>query len=439
MNLDYNIFLEVAVIPLDIMICVFLHLRYTKRSMVNVAFKRFALCVTIADIIDVITAVVTSAKALVPNPVHYLFNTVDSMLAAATGMAFFLYIHAYVKSDFSKRTSLFFLPLIIDYILLLTNPFTHLVFEYDIAGNYIHRELFAVCAYGFPIFIFLMACVYMLSHWKDYKRSQIFTMVAAMVIAGVLFLLQMLFFDNMLITFFVTSLGIFIIYLSLESPDYEKLLDTMEQLHESQAREAASEAKARLSQEVMLALSQAVDAKDHYTNGHSMRVAEYSREIAKRLGKPEQECEDIFCMGLLHDVGKIGVHEDILNKRGKLTDEEFAAIKSHTMVGYEILRTITEIPGLSTGARWHHERYDGKGYPDRLMGIEIPEEARIICVADCYDAMTSKRSYSSPRPQNEVRDEIERCKGTHFDPEIADAMIAVIDDDREYLLREVVT
>ena len=144
-------------------------------------------------------------------------------------------------------------------------------------------------------------------------------------------------------------------------------------------------------------------------------------------------------MGLLHDVGKIGVHEDILNKRGKLTDEEFAAIKSHTMVGYEILRTITEIPGLSTGARWHHERYDGKGYPDRLMGIEIPEEARIICVADCYDAMTSKRSYSSPRPQNEVRDEIERCKGTHFDPEIADAMIAVIDDDREYLLREVVT
>ena len=191
-----------------------------------------------------------------------------------------------------------------------------------------------------------------------------------------------------------------------------------------------------LSQEVMMALSKAVDAKDHYTNGHSQRVAKYSREIARRMGKSMEEVEDIYAMGLLHDVGKIGVSEAIINKKTRLTDDEYAQIKDHTIMGYEILKVITEIPGLATGARWHHERYDGRGYPDRLSGTNIPEEARIICVADCYDAMTSNRSYSKVRPQWEVRAEILRCRGTQFDPEIADIMIAMIDDDVDYRMSE---
>ena len=436
MNLDYNIFLEVAVIPLDIIICVFLQIRYSKRSKVNQAFKQFAVVVTIANIFDVVTAVVTSAKAAVPNGVHYLFNTVDSMFAAAAAMTFAYYVYSYLRGGIKNWSLLYHTLVVVDYLLLLTNPFTHLVFEYDEAGNYIHKELFILVAYGFPILIFLLGSVYMMIHWKDYKLSQVYTMIASMVGAGIIFFLQMVFFDDMLITFFVASLGVLIIYLSLETPDYEKLIETMQELHDAKEREAASKAKERLSQEIMLALSQAVDAKDHYTNGHSLRVAEYSRAIAKRAGKSEAECEDIFCMGLLHDVGKIGVHEDILNKEGKLSDEEFAAIKTHPVVGYEILQTITEIPGLSTGARCHHERWDGKGYPDGLMGIEIPEEARIICIADCYDAMTSKRSYSVPKSQADVRAEIERCKGTQFDPDLADVMIAIIDDDKDYTLRE---
>ena len=436
MNLDYNIFLEVAVIPLDIIICVFLQIRYSKRSKVNQAFKRFAVVVTIANIFDVVTAVVTSAKAAVPNGVHYLFNTVDSMFAAAAAMTFAYYVYSYLRGGIKNWSLLYHTLVVVDYLLLLTNPFTHLVFEYDEAGNYIHKELFILVAYGFPILIFLLGSVYMMIHWKDYKLSQVYTMIASMVGAGIIFFLQMVFFDDMLITFFVASLGVLIIYLSLETPDYEKLIETMQELHDAKEREAASKAKERLSQEIMLALSQAVDAKDHYTNGHSLRVAEYSRAIAKRAGKSEAECEDIFCMGLLHDVGKIGVHEDILNKEGRLSDEEFAAIKTHPVVGYEILQTITEIPGLSTGARCHHERWDGKGYPDGLIGIEIPEEARIICIADCYDAMTSKRSYSVPKSQADVRAEIERCKGTQFDPDLADVMIAIIDDDKDYTLRE---
>lgn len=192
----------------------------------------------------------------------------------------------------------------------------------------------------------------------------------------------------------------------------------------------------RLTREMMLALSKTVDAKDHYTNGHSQRVADYAREIARRMGKNPEEQEKIYEMGLLHDIGKIGVSEEIINKTSRLTDEEFAKIKEHTVIGSAILRQISAMPELSDGARSHHERYDGRGYPDGLKGNEIPETARIICLADCYDAMTSTRTYSKPKAQEAVRAEILRCKGSQFDPVIADVMISMIDDDPEYTMHE---
>ena len=188
----------------------------------------------------------------------------------------------------------------------------------------------------------------------------------------------------------------------------------------------------RLSLEMMIALSKTVDAKDHYTNGHSGRVADYAAEIARRMGKSEAEQEKIYEMGLMHDIGKIGVSEGIINKSSRLTDDEFLEIKEHTLIGYSILSSITEMPDLSIGARYHHEKWNGTGYPDGLAGEELPEEARINCVADCYDAMTSTRTYSTPRAQEAVRAEIERCSGTQFDPKVAAVMIQMIDDDPEY-------
>lgn len=193
---------------------------------------------------------------------------------------------------------------------------------------------------------------------------------------------------------------------------------------------------AHLTYGFMLALAKAVDAKDTYTNGHSVRVAEYSKEIALRLGKSFQEQDEIYMMGILHDIGKIGVPEAIINKPGRLTDEEFAKIKTHPVTGHEILRNVTELPALATGARWHHERYDGRGYPDGLKGSEIPEEARIIAVADAYDAMTSKRSYREVMPQEKVREQILNGKGTQFDPKFADIMLAMIDEDKDYKMHE---
>ena len=212
----------------------------------------------------------------------------------------------------------------------------------------------------------------------------------------------------------------------------------LERMHRSMAQEIESKAAecASLSRHVVQTLAEAIDAKDTYTNGHSGRVAVYSREIAKRFGYSEKEQDDIYMMGLLHDVGKIGVPDEIINKPGKLTDQEFEAIKSHPVTGERILKKVKEMPKLSVGARWHHEKYDGTGYPDGLKGEEILEEARIIAVADAYDAMTSNRSYRGLLPQSKVREEIVRGKGTQFDPVFADIMIQMIDEDKDYLMHE---
>ena len=192
----------------------------------------------------------------------------------------------------------------------------------------------------------------------------------------------------------------------------------------------------KLTHEIMQSLANTIDAKDKYTNGHSQRVAEYSREIAKRAGKSEQEQEDIYYMGLLHDIGKIGIPDDIINKSGGLTDEEFDIIQNHPVIGAEILKDIHEIPGIDTGARWHHEKYDGSGYPDHLKGEEIPEIARLIGVADTYDAMASKRSYRDVMPQEKVYEEIKKGIGTQFDPVFAKIMLEMMDEDIHYDMRE---
>ena len=158
--------------------------------------------------------------------------------------------------------------------------------------------------------------------------------------------------------------------------------------------------------------------------------------IAARLGKNKEEQDEIYRAGLLHDVGKIRVPAEIINKPGKLTDEEYNVIKIHAVTGYHILRGVSNDSDIAVGAKYHHERYDGKGYPNGLSGDKIPEIARILCVADAYDAMASNRSYRNALPQEVVRSEIEKGKGTQFDPCIATVMLQMIDEDKEYRMKQ---
>ena len=174
--------------------------------------------------------------------------------------------------------------------------------------------------------------------------------------------------------------------------------------------------------------ARSIDAKDRYTNGHSLRVAEYSRELARRLGMTAADQERIYYIALLHDIGKIGIPDSVLNKPGKLTDEEREIIQNHPKIGGEILKKFTAIEGIAEGAKYHHERIDGKGYNSGLKGDEIPLIARIIGVADTYDAMSSDRPYRKALPSDFIVGELKRVSGTQLDPKIVPHMLRMIED-----------
>ena len=196
----------------------------------------------------------------------------------------------------------------------------------------------------------------------------------------------------------------------------EKLSDTYKQLEQAYM-------------ESIQTLRYTVEAKDTYTRGHSDRVSEYSVLIGNKLGLSDDDIKKLRIGGLFHDIGKIGVPDSILLKEGKLSDDEYSEIKNHPNIGAHILSTASIFKDIIPIVKHHHERYDGRGYPSQLAGDNIPYLARIAAVADTFDAMTSKRSYRDPLPLDYVISEFENCKGTQFDPNIADAFIDILKND----------
>lgn len=172
-----------------------------------------------------------------------------------------------------------------------------------------------------------------------------------------------------------------------------------------------------------------VEAKDPYTRGHSDRVAEYSVLIGEKLGLSENDLKILRIGGLFHDIGKIGIPDSILLKEAKLTDEEYSEIKNHPSIGAHILCNAQVFKDIIPIVKHHHERYDGRGYPGKLAGENIPYFARISAIADAFDAMTSKRTYRNSLPINIVRDEIEKNLGTQFDPELGRLFLSLIDNE----------
>ncbi len=171
-------------------------------------------------------------------------------------------------------------------------------------------------------------------------------------------------------------------------------------------------------------ISCALDAKDPYTHGHSLRVTLYSLILASKLGLTDSALEEIETAGLLHDIGKIGIPQSILCKTSKLTDEEFEIMKDHTGQGAKMIQNVKKLRAVASWLKSHHERWDGRGYPCGLKGTEIPLFARVIALADTYDAMTSTRPYRKALPHEVAIQEIKRCSGVQFDPELAEIFIA---------------
>ena len=205
--------------------------------------------------------------------------------------------------------------------------------------------------------------------------------------------------------------------LALENRDYQMHLELKVEEQSSKIRAAFFNA--------VTSLAYALEAKDVYTSGHSQRVTEISVAIAEEMKLPPETIEKVRLAGLVHDIGKIGIRESVLNKPASLTDEEFAHIRSHSEAGERILTPIIEDKEILKAVRHHHERYDGKGYPDGLKGDEVPLLARILAVADTFDAMTSKRPYRDALSHEAAYAEVERYRGTQFAPDAADAFLKI--------------
>ena len=191
---------------------------------------------------------------------------------------------------------------------------------------------------------------------------------------------------------------------------------------------AQAQLQIRMGNQTIMAIANTVDAKDERTSQHSLRVAEYSVQIARKMGYSRKECENLRKAASLHDIGKIAIPDNILNKPSRLTDEEYVKMKSHTWRGAEILKGFTLIEHIREGALYHHERYDGRGYPQGLKGEEIPMYGRIIGVADAFDAMTANRIYRNQMDISYVLNELKKGRGTQFDPNVVDVFLEILSE-----------
>ena len=363
-------------------------------------------------------------------------NIVVFMLTQFIIFAFIHYVMNIIREDRKMK-----IPRVLRFLCALTFAGMLLVFAglfstylyYFEEGNIYHRGPGYLLCYVIPGITTVAMVWFVIAYRKHFSRticlSLLLFLLGPVAAAIVQFFLYGLPLQN--ITIAIMSILAYI-FAYLDINDKVDRANTIKIEHLEEQRKLSQ----RLFEQIANVLASAIDAKDEYTRGHSHRVAEYSEKIAREMGKSEEECKKIYYTALLHDVGKIGVSDRIITKNGKLTDEEYEIMKQHPVIGSQILSSVKDYPYLGIGARYHHERYDGLGYPDGLKGEEIPEVARIISVADAYDAMTSNRSYRSAFPQQDVRDEIVKNAGTQFDPDMAKIMQHFIDIDSRYEMKE---
>ncbi len=316
--------------------------------------------------------------------------------------------------------------------LLIVAQFTGLYYTFDATNTYQRAPMNLLC-YAAPFLTTFLQISVVAQYRKQLRPLIVISLGLNTLVPLVASIVQIFTYGLSLTNMTVVGMAIFLyLFVILDLSETAEHAKNMEIEFYKKGKEREHD----MFEQTAAALASAIDAKDRYTRGHSSRVASYSQMIARDAGKSEEEIEQVYFAALLHDVGKIGIADNIINKEGRLTDEEFAQIKRHPIYGSQILSQIHLSPNLYIGARHHHERYDGKGYPDGLSGENIPELARIIGVADSYDAMTSKRSYRDTMPQEKVRSELVKGRGTQFDPRFADIMLRRIDLDTGYKMRE---
>ena len=441
-NLSYNISFSIAALAIAVILLLIVILNYSTSNIVNKRYKYLLISAIVMIALNIVTVVTNDNAAYIPELFNMALNGLYFFSGAVVAV-FFLYYCISIslrESKPSHKKAIYIVSVTVlglYLISLIVNNWTGFYFHYE---NNVYT--------GGPAYIFVNAVSLLYIFYaigmlivkrKMFNINQLICTALFFLSFIVSFVLQLTVFKTTLLSDFGCALGILIVFFSIETPDYVKLTKTLDELNELKASleiqvanrtlELDNEKKSyeELTLETLSSLARMIDAKDHYTVGHSFRVASYAKALAQELGKSYQECEQIYFAGLIHDVGKIGINESILTKPGKLTDEEYETIKAHSTLGGDILKGNKKFPIFEQVARSHHERYDGRGYPDKLKGEGIPFEARIVSVCDSFDAMTSDRSYRKALSDKVAIKELIDNKGTQFDPELVDAFLRVID------------
>ncbi len=298
---------------------------------------------------------------------------------------------------------------------ILINPFRHIIFYYD-SGLSFHPGPLDFTFYIIAVYFYCIGGAVLIINRKKMSKETAAAILTLVALSMTGMLVQTEFPVKNFDLFIHSICCILMLYTLLDSGDLVLALTKK------------NEEINQLTQQTIYALTGAIEAKDPYTSGHSGRVADYCEMIAAHLGMDETERKNIYYAALMHDVGKVGIPERIIEKPTHLTTEEYETIKQHTIIGASITKPITALPMIEQGAHWHHEHFDGSGYPDGIKGENIPLVSRIIGVADAYDAMTTDRPYRKAQTEDYAEEEIRTGLGTQFDPEIGKIMLEILEN-----------
>jgi len=435
----YNTNYEAASFIYAILFYIFLQVKYQNNAPSNERMKKLikaclaalaldlftSVCITYADVIDPVLNSIMSGM--------YFFSLV---LLTFSVTKFYMTFMNLSETYMNVLNVIIIVLTLVSLIALVINVKTGTFFTFK-HGYYEHGHLYSMC-YFMPVIYFLLTFVSIIIGRKGVSRKNFICLLAGLLMAPSGAIIQFFFRPDILLSNATTIYALSFGALTLETPAYAEMIQKKHDLEElndhleERADEVVKEAEIKsheekiFSEQIMNVISETIDYSNH-TDGDKARLsADASKKTALEMGYSEDFATDIYYMAIVHDVGMIGIPDEILEKHGVYTDDERKAMQKHTLIGFRIISNITQINNIGIAARWHHERYDGKGYPDGLKGEAIPVEARIVGVADAYYGMTGERVYKKKMTEEEAKAELKRCSGSQFDPKVVQAFLNVV-------------
>ena len=438
----YNTNYEAVAFVIVLILLIYLQIKYKNNDGRNKIFRQLVAWELLTVTLDIVTSVTISLASGIPDWLNLMANEAYFAVFGVLCYLFPVYCMCFAvrpRPRLRKAVSTVLKVFLgIFWAIMILNIPTGLVFAFR-NSEYIHGPLYILCTVV-PLLFVATALGIIIYLRKDIPApaKAALTLLSVFSIAGPI--LQFYFFPDILLSNATSSTALVLCLLTLETPNYNLLVSKRNELQELKenleneiSRQTSiavkkKEERQQLSAQIVDALALAIDEGSIEKDGHSMAVAEMSRKIALKMGMSEEDAQSVFYMAAVHDIGMIGINENVPAKDGPFDDEDREEMQRHTVIGDRLLADISEMPDMDVVARSHHERWDGKGYPDGLKGEEIPLEARIVCVADAYDGMTAKRNYKFPRDTQDAIEEFKRNAGTQFDPKVVDAIVAILSE-----------